>query len=123
MVQRNHGGEPFTDDITANPRTRMNSFQARILPFTNREKQTSPTRSSSTTEEASAAVHDNVADHSTRAAGDEENFVAAVTAEEGTIGAGGLERSASRHDHDATSPTNIHNVNHNTDPDPDLEKQ
>lgn len=126
LVQRNHGGEPFTDDITANPRTRMNSFQARILPFTTRDKQTSPA-SSSTTEEQPGAVQDDignvVADHNTRAAGDEENFVAAVTAEEGTIGAGGLERSASRHDHEATSPTNIHNDNHNTDPTRDLEKQ
>jgi hypothetical protein len=122
LVQQNHGGEPFTDDITANPRTRMNSFQARILPFTNREKQTSP-ESSSAIEEP-GAVHDNVgnvvADHNTRAAGDEENFVAAVTAEEGTIGAGGLERSASRHDHETTPPTN---ANHNTDPNQDLEKQ
>ncbi|KUL83059.1 hypothetical protein ZTR_09931 [Talaromyces verruculosus] len=122
LVQQNHGGVPFTDDITANPRTRMNSFQARILPFTTREKQTSP-ESSSAIEEP-GAVHDDVGndvpDHNTRAAGDEENFVAAVTAEEGTIGAGGLERSASRHDHE-TSPTT--NANHNTDPNQDLEKQ
>lgn len=103
----------------------MNSFQARILPFTTREKQTSP-ESASTTEEP-GAVHDDVgnvvADHTTRAAGDEENFAAAVTAEEGTTGAGGLERSASRHDHETTSPTNINNDNHNTDPNRDLEKQ
>lgn len=101
----------------------MNSFQARILPFTTREKQTSPA-SSSTTEEP-GAVHDDVgnvvADHNTRAAGDDENFVAAVTAEEGTIGAGGLERSASRHDHEPTASTT--NDNHNTDPNRDLEKQ
>lgn len=103
----------------------MNSFQARFLPFTTREKQVEPASSSTTPEPG--AVHDDasnvIADHNIRAAGDEENFVAAVAVEEGTIGAGGLERSASRHDHETTSPTSITNDNHNTDPNRDLEKQ
>ncbi|QGA14289.1 hypothetical protein EYB26_001942 [Talaromyces marneffei] len=124
LVQQNHGGEPFTDDITAKPRTRMNSIQARFLPFTTRAKQTSPASSSTTTEEP-GAVHDGVgnvvANHNTRAADDEENFVAVMTAEEGTIGAGGLERNASHHDHETTTP--LTNNNHNTDPNRDLEKQ
>lgn len=121
-VQQNNGGEPFTDDIRANPRTRMNSF---LLPFTTRESKLSPERSSSTAEEPGAVRDDvdsnNVVDHTTRAAGgdDEVNFVGIVTAEEGTIGAGGLERSASRHVHETTTTTNNNNTNNNTD----LEKQ
>jgi hypothetical protein len=93
----------------------MNSFQARILPFTAREKQISPARSS--TEEGPGVV----AEHNTTAAGDEGNFVGAVTAEEGTIGAGGLERSASHHDHEPTTSNN--NDDHDIDPNRDLEKQ
>ncbi|KAH8705256.1 hypothetical protein BGW36DRAFT_263589, partial [Talaromyces proteolyticus] len=48
-----YGGERFADDITVNPRTRMNSFQARILPF-GREKQISPPGSSAVTDETTA---------------------------------------------------------------------
>lgn len=124
LVQQNHGGVPFTDDITANPRTRMNSFQARILPFTTREKETP---ASSSTIGEPGAVHNDVsnviADHNARSAGNEENFVAAVTTEEGTIGAGGLERSSSRHAREHASTTITNNDNSNTDPARDLEKQ
>jgi hypothetical protein len=38
--QRTRRGELYTDDITVNPRTRLNSFQGRIFPFM-REKRTS----------------------------------------------------------------------------------
>jgi hypothetical protein len=124
IVQQNHGGEPFTDDITANPRTRMNSFQARILPSFAREKPTSP-ESSSTTEDRSSNIPDNtrldVTDNTTRAEG-YVDFVGAATTEEGIIGAGGLERSASRsHSHDHTTTSTI--TNNNGDLNRDLEKQ
>ncbi|KKA17714.1 Uncharacterized protein T310_8343 [Rasamsonia emersonii CBS 393.64] len=42
---RTRRGELYTDDITVNPRTRLNSFQDRLFHFA-REKQTSPPSSS-----------------------------------------------------------------------------
>lgn len=121
LVQQNHGGEPFTDDITANPRTRMNSFQARILPSFGgaREKPTSAESSSTTAEDRTSPLPDDVPhDNSSRAAG-HVNFIGAVTDGEGVIGAGGLERSTSRprrHSHDHANVDRI-------DPNRDVEKQ
>ncbi|OKL58188.1 hypothetical protein UA08_06656 [Talaromyces atroroseus] len=123
LVQQNHGGEPFTDDITANPRTRMNSIQARILPSFAREKPTSP-ESLSTTEDRHSnfpdTIRPDVAEETTRATS-HVDFVGAATADEGVIGAGGLERSASRsHSHDHAA---ISNSSSNADPNRDIEKQ
>lgn len=127
-MQQRHAGEPFTDDITANPRTRMNSIQTRILPFT-REKQISPS-SMSTVDEGTShhhdAVHDDnaneITDHNARASSNGNVIPSAITADEGVIGAGGLERSASRphgHIHNENTSSTIDNV----DADRDLEKQ
>lgn len=126
-IHHSRFGEPFTDDITANPRTRMNSFQARILPFINREKQTSRTSSLTTDQVGTVHVdHDNtISDHATRSGDDHSNFPGAVTSEEGTIGAGGLERSASRPVHNPGTTMDSHaEDNHEKPPfDHDLEKQ
>jgi hypothetical protein len=60
------GGEPFTDDITVNPRTRYNSFQARILPFGGREKQVqdapSPPGSSTVTDDTTTHANTTLTD-------------------------------------------------------------
>lgn len=117
LVQQNHGGEPFTDDITANPRTRMRTFHNHILPsFVTREKPTSP-ESLSTTEDRPTS---NLASQTTETTA-HTDFVGAATTEEGIIGAGGLERSASRpsgqhHEHE-------HTISNDDDPNRDLEKQ
>ncbi|KAL1995137.1 hypothetical protein VTN49DRAFT_1324 [Thermomyces lanuginosus] len=59
-----HTGVPYTDDITAYARTRLNSFQERVFPFTREKPQPPPSPNSGPLHETTVAENPSQSSHS-----------------------------------------------------------